>query len=334
MCYLKERGGIVAFLNLLGVLFSVGLLIGIGQATKSVAADDKTQGPAPPERNWQASLAPNYSSGNFGTGTTTSFLYVPLTIKRYFQDGDVSFVVPTVCLTSNGTVTLLSGQANRIDNRGSTSGPGSGGVGSLQAASGSGGGGSGSSGSGGSGPRNERGEDISALTGQVLSQRTTVCGLGDLLLRGRYYLVEERDWTPLIAVTGRIKMPTADADRGLGTGKWDEGVGLEASKLLGDKWIAFLDGGYTIIGRPSGLNLRNQWWYDVGAGYYFTRTLIGSVYYEEYRSVVSGLVNIRDVLLSLDYRATDEWRFNSALQLGVSNGAPDYGITIGVNRRF
>lgn len=304
---------------------------GIGNDGFAAEEEDRVQGPRTTPQQWQVSLAPSYSSGNFGTASTTNFLYVPLTIKRYFQDGDVSFVVPSVCITGNGTVTLLSGQANRVDNRGSNSGPGGGGgSGAVRAASGPGSGGSGSN----SGPRNSSGDDISPLTGQTLNTRTTTCGVGDLLLKGRYYVVEEREWVPLIAVTGRIKMPTADADRGLGTGKWDEDVGLEVSKLLGDKWITFLDGGFTIIGRPEGLNLRNQWWYDVGAGYSFTKTLIGSVYYEEYRSIISGLVNIRDVLFAMDYRASDEWRFNTALQLGVSNGAPDYGVTVGVNRRF
>jgi hypothetical protein len=316
------------------VLFGVVCLIGGGQASEATALDDKAEGTAAPERNWQASLAPSYSSGNFGTGSTTNFLYVPLTIRRYFADGDVSFVAPTACITGNGTVTLLSGQPNRVDNRGSNSGPGGGGTsgssGRLHAASGPGSGGSGSN----SGPKNSSGDDISPLTGQTLNTRTTTCGVGDLLLKGRYYLVEEREWVPLIAVTGRIKMPTADPDRGLGTGKWDEGVGLELTKRVGDNWITYVDGGFTIIGRLEGANFRNQWWYDVGVGYYFTRFLTGSLYYEEYRSIVSGLQNIRDVLVTLDYRASDEWRFNSSLQLGLSNGAPDYGITFGVSRRF
>ncbi len=323
------------------VLFSVGLLIGLGQASKTLAVDEKAQGLAAPDYNWQVSLAPNYSSGNFGT-TTTNFLYVPLVVKRYFADGDVSFVAPTVCVSGNGTVTLLGGQANRIDDRrGSNSGPGGGGgsaslrgAGGSIAASGPGGGGNSGSGSSNSGRKNEQGEDIAPLTGQLLTQRRTDCGIGDLLLKGRYYLVEERDWVPLVAVTGRIKIPTADADRGLGTGKSDEGAGLELSKRFGDQWITFLDGGFTIIGRPQFVTFRNQWWYDIGLGYYFTKSLIGSLYYEEYRSIVSGLQNIRDALFTLDYKASDEWRLNGSLQLGVSNGAPDYGLTLGVGRRF
>jgi len=42
---------------------------------------------------------------------------------------------------------------------------------------------------------------------------------------------------PLVAITGRIKLPTADADSGLGTGEFDEGMGLELTKALAiDGW--------------------------------------------------------------------------------------------------
>jgi hypothetical protein len=162
----------------------------------------------------------------------------------------------------------------------------------------------------------------------------TTSGIGDIIIRGRYYLVEERDWIPLIAVTGRLKLPTASASQGLGTGEMDEGVGMEVSKRLGDRWITFLDGGFNVIGRPEGLNLRNQWWYDAGVGYYVTNNLLGSVYFEEYRSLVSGRQNIRDVFFAMNYKASSAWRFTGGVTMGVSNGAADYGISVGTSYRF
>ena len=162
----------------------------------------------------------------------------------------------------------------------------------------------------------------------------TTAGIGDIILRGRYYIIEEKDWIPLIAVTGRLKLPTASASEGLGTGKMDEGVGMEVSKLLGDKWITFLDGGFNVIGRPDGLSLRNQWWYDVGAGYYVTKYLMTSVYFEEYRSLVSDSVNIRDLFFGANYTASAAWRFNGGVTVGVSNGAPDYALSLGTSYRF
>jgi hypothetical protein len=168
----------------------------------------------------------------------------------------------------------------------------------------------------------------------VAGQNVTTSGIGDIVLRGRYYILQERDYLPLIAITGRLKIPTASANQGLGTGKMDEGVGAELSKSLGDKWLTFLDGGFNIIGRPDGLNLRNQWWYDVGAGYYWTNSLFTSVYFEEYRSLVSGSQNIRDFSFGANYKASDAWRYNAGVTVGVSNGAPDYAFSVGTSYRF
>ena len=255
-------------------------------------------------------FTPSYSSGKFGTDTTSTFFYAPLSIRRLFKDGDVTFVIPFVTATSDGRVTLVGGNPVVVqDNRGSNSGSGSSSC--------------------------EPGEDKpSCLTGRTPGKKTTTAGLGHIILKGRYYVVEEGDFLPLIAVTGRMKLPTASASQGLGTGAFDYGFGVEMSKMLGEKWIAFLDGGYNIIGDPDGLTLQNQHWYDVGAGYYVTRDLLASVYYEEYRAITPGFVNARDVYFAMNYTASAAWRFSGGVTLGLSDGAPDFTLTIGTSYRF
>ena len=295
----------------------VGFTVASGAGSAMASPTDKTDsGAALPasERNWQIGFNPSYSSGNYGTNTTSSFFYAPVSIRRFFRDGDVTLVIPFVTATTDGRSTLVGGNQTPV-----------------QSGSNSGSGGSGS-GSGGGGGCDD--EEPSCLTGLAAGQKLTSSGLGDIIIRGRYYILEEKGWTPLVAITGRVKIPTADEKRGLGTGKMDEGVGAEASKLLGDNWIVFLDGGFNIIGRPEGLNLRNQWWYDVGGGYYFAKNLLGSVYFEEYRSLFSGAQNIRDVFFGMSYRASSEWRFNGGVAVGLSNGAPDHVLSVGTSYRF
>ena len=303
------------------------LLIGFTVASGAglaYAAEKTDIGPPPSERNWQIGFNPSYSSGNYGTSTTSSFFYAPISIRRFFKDGDVTIVIPFVTATTDGRTTQVGDNAVQVDD-----GDGSN--------SGSGGGGGGSTDDGGCSGKDSdvSGRDrVCGTTTRLAGQKVTTSGLGDIILRGRYYIVEEKAWTPLVAITGRLKLPTADETRGLGTGKMDEGVGAEVSKLLGNNWITFLDGGFNVIGRPDGLNLRNQWWYDIGGGYYFTRDLLGSVYFEEYRSLVSGNQNIRDVFLGMSYRASSEWRFNGGVAVGLSNGAPDQVVSVGTSYRF
>lgn len=299
----------------------MGVALGLaGWGIEAHAADKLDQGPVPADQTWQLGFTPSYSAGKFGTNTTSSFFYAPLSVRRLFKDGDVTVVIPFVTATSDGRTTLVGGTATRVDDNQH------GGTGGGTAADDGGCSGKGQSGSG----KNR----TCGTTTRAAGQKVTTAGLGDVILKGRYYVVEEKGYLPLIAVTGRIKMPTASASQGLGTGELDYGAGVEVSKMLGEKWIAFLDGGYNFIGDPSGINFQNQHWYDVGAGYYFMKDLMVSAYYEEYRAIARGFVNARDVFIATNYTASPAWRFNGGVTVGLSHGAPDYAVTVGTSYRF
>jgi hypothetical protein len=218
-------------------------------------------------------------------------------------------VIPFVSVTSNGTATLVGGQPTpTLPNR------------CLK--------------KDGTEIDTDKPECLALLQGGASGQKVTNSGLGDIILRGRYYAVEEKEYVPLIALTTRIKIPTASESKGLGTGALDHGYGVELSKMLGDKWIAFLDGGYNFIGDPDSRALQNQYWFDIGGGHYLTKSFLMSVYYEEYRSLVVDRVNIRDVFFAFNYKASDAWRFNGGVTVGLSNSAPDYGVSLGTSYRF
>lgn len=250
---------------------------------------------------WQVGGSVTHSSGDYGTGSTTTITYVPISIRRLFDSGDITLVIPYISITGNCGVTLLSGTPNNT---------------------------------GGTCPTTTtttaKGKQVTRET----QTRTTQSGLGDILLRGRYYVLDGTATVPTVALIGRVKFPTADSAQGLGTGRFDETLGMELTQRLPSNFVAFADTGYTFIGHVQGVGLRNQWYYDLGLGYYFTKALLGSVYYEEWRAVVQGLQNPQDLLFALNWTVTDAFRLNSALQIGLSDGAPDYGITFGANLRF
>jgi hypothetical protein len=300
--------------------------------SSGLAADPTDKRPQPAaERNWQISFTPSYSHGNFGTNTTSEFIYAPFSIRRFFSKGDISLVIPSVTAITDGRTTVVGNTAFRVDddNSGGNSSSGGGGGGSEDDG--------GCSGKG----SNVSGKDRACgTTTRTVGQKVTTTGIGDIILRGRYYVVEEQDYVPLIAMTARFKFPTANASQGLGTGEFDHGYGVEVSKLIGASWLVFFDGGYNFIGDPdladgSGtLGLRNQYWYDVGTGYYVTKDLLATVYFEEYRALRPGLPNARDVFFSTNYRLSAAWRVNGGVAVGVSNGAPDYVVSIGTSYRF
>src|SRR3989442_48841 len=91
-------------------------------------------------------------------------------------------------------------------------------------------------------------------------------GLGDLLLKVSY-TVKERAFLPEITPYLKVKFPTAQRDKGLGTGEFDETVGVDLSKRLFDGVFGFASVAYTFIGDPPGTNFRDSFGWSVGPGY-------------------------------------------------------------------
>lgn len=287
-----------------GSLISLGLLVLL--ALPAFAEESKP--------NWQISANPSYTRGDYGGNTTTSVFYLPFSVKRLFSFGELSVTVPFVSITSNGLVTFVGG--DRSGGGGSNSGSGSS-----------------NSGSGSSGQSDDDDDDDDFVL-TTKKKKQTESGLGDVTLSTRYYLVDEQDWFPSINLTGRVKFPTANEDKGLGTGEFDAGFGVEAAKSLTRDLILYLDGGYTFLGDPKGRNFRNQWNYDVGLGYYLTDDLRASVFYEEFRAVVKGIPNPRDLYGDISYRITNAFRVTIGGFVGLSESAADFGLSGGVRYRF
>ncbi len=284
-------------------IFLVGFLVMVllrGNSSASAAESPSTNA-LPQDYHWQAGVTPTYLSGTYGADTLTNIFYLPFSVKRLFPDGDITLVISYVQIEGTGAVRIVDGVATRTSS------------------------------SQGTGNGTGKGKKV---TDTPLDTASSSSGLGDVILRGRYYLVEESSTIPLIALTARVKIPTASADAGLGTGEFDEGLGVEFTKKLSDRWRGFLDGGYTFIGDPEGVTLRNRWWYDIGAGYDVNQDWNLSLYYEEYRAVVTTVNNARDLFFSALFKPTSALRCNGAFLMGLSNGAPNYGLTAGLSYRF
>ena len=259
--------------------------------------------PAQAGQQWQVGTAPSFASGKYGTDTRTDVFYTPVTARRLFADGDLSFVFPFTCIRGDGAVTVVAGAPVRTGTLDRTSGD------------------------------TTRTRTGTATTDTTQAPRSTTCGMGDIVVRGRYYVVDERGWIPTIAVRGHIKAPTADDELGLGTGRPDEGFGLEISRMFAGTTV-MVDGGYTVIGKPAGLNFNNVWWYDVGLGQDLAGNRVNiSVFFEEYRAIVPGLANARDILAALTLKGGG-WQLQLSGEFGLSDGAPDRGFTFGASRRF
>jgi hypothetical protein len=295
---------------LLASLAAVALLL----SPAASRADDDT---------WQFGSTPSFSSGKYGTDSRTEVLYTPLTARRLFAKGDLTFVLPYTCIRGNGSVTVVNGSPVRQQRL------------AAAAAAAANDGSTRTTRTTTTTSRSTTGSDAasSAAATSAAPPLTSSCGIGDIIVRGRYYVFEQDGWA--VAARAQVKAPAASAERGLGTGRPDEGIGLEISRSFRRGFMAMLDGGYTVIGQPAGVEYDNNWWYDVGVGQNLVGGIVNlSVFFEESRSLVRGFVNARDVLAVVSLASARGWRAQVAGQFGLTDGAPDHGITIGASRRF
>src|SRR5574340_456988 len=64
--------------------------------------------------DWKASASATFATGTYGTGTRIDTVYIPFTIKRYFDSaGALSLTVPLISETSTGQATFINGAVFR-----------------------------------------------------------------------------------------------------------------------------------------------------------------------------------------------------------------------------
>ena len=166
------------------------------------------------------------------------------------------------------------------------------------------------------------------------SSRETRSGLGDIVLKGTWHFKDQRDLWPWMNAFVRVKLPTADEDKGLGTGETDVGFGLETVRIFPNRFLAFFDIGYTFIGEPSGVSYNDPLSVSIGAGYQTLNHVLVAAFYE-WREAISPYNEDPQYLSFLaTYRVQRDVRVFTMLDLGLNDGAADYGVAAGLSHRL
>ena len=163
---------------------------------------------------------------------------------------------------------------------------------------------------------------------------TTESGLGDVLLKASYVLLDEKPFLPEIAPYVKIKFPTADKDRGLGTGEYDETIGVDLSKQLIGPLSAYVTVAYTFIGSPPGTDFSNSFGWSVGAAYTLIPSLSFFAFLDGSTAISPGQADPLELRVGAEYRLFKALKFTGAVTRGLSNGSADWGISAGLTARF
>ena len=155
-----------------------------------------------------------------------------------------------------------------------------------------------------------------------------------MLAKAAFVLVEEKDFLPEIAPYAKIKFPTADRDRGLGTGEYDETIGVDLSKHLVGGLFGYLGLAYTFIGDPPGTDLRDSFGWSVGAAWAVTTPFSVFAFLEGATAVTPGEADPLEIRVGAEYRLTRALKLTGAVTRGLSDGSADWGVSAGLALRF
>ena len=163
-------------------------------------------------------------------------------------------------------------------------------------------------------------------------QSDSATGVGDVLFRGIRRFVPETDSGFAFDGGLALKLPTANSDKGLGTGKTDVG-GFLAAHQRWDRLQIMLLGGW--IQSASMNNATTQTTrsgiYTVGAGlsYYLERTKC-SIAYEARGSQYSGVAGPREVSLDVFHLMGQRLALKGSFIAGLSDGSPKTAFGLGL----
>ena len=260
-----------------------GLLLVGAPAAHAAGSTDNDQ--------FSVSAGANYSSGKYGSTSTTDIWSVPVTGEYDTGNWTFKLVVPYVNVSGPGDVIPGVGKVHNKN-------PKSRGHGNGNAA--------------------PVGTTPTAGNGSA-------SGLGDVVASAGYQLFTSNDQSFGVDLTGKIKFGTADENKGLGTGKNDYGLSLDTYKVSGD-WTAFGGVGWMKYGSSQYIQLKNGFNATLGAQYKLSHDDSFGAYYYYRERIATGGAPQSELTGYWNHKLGDSWRLQAYVMGGFADGSPDYGV--------
>jgi hypothetical protein len=164
-------------------------------------------------------------------------------------------------------------------------------------------------------------------------RRTSASGIGDVLLSATYGVFYDRASTLGVELTGKLKLGTAQANKGLGTGEHDLIFLADAYRTF-ERVTGFGGIGYHILGDSPFLALDNVWSANLGTSYKLDERDNAGVMLEGRQRVAPGASPQRE-LTGFFMRKLDRfWKAQAYALIGLANGSPDWGAGLSLARPF
>jgi len=162
--------------------------------------------------------------------------------------------------------------------------------------------------------------------------RVAADGLGDVLVSMTVYDVISPARDTHVDLSGRVKLGTADADQGLGTGENDYSAEVN---LLRDfsRATAYALGGYKWRGDPPDVDLEDVAYGAIGGDYLASRGVRLGLVFDFRQSSLPGYDDIRELSAYAVVRLNSGITLQPYLIHGLSDSSPEWGAGISLGLR-
>ena len=157
-------------------------------------------------------------------------------------------------------------------------------------------------------------------------------GFGDTELKIKYRLIDQKGWIPFFSIAGKLKIPTANESKGLGSGKTDFNINTIYTWDFKKRFQLYVNLGYTFIGEKK---VNNEFNYSIASQFVLSEkwALVGEI---------SGWNNFNGRhnddplagLLGIQYAIKDTLVWDAGAAIGMNRAAPDFRVTTGLTILF
>ncbi len=149
-------------------------------------------------------------------------------------------------------------------------------------------------------------------------------GVGDTWLALAYDVEDFPAKLGFLDVVGKLKVPTADEDKGLGTGEFDEVLQLDHMYPMG-RLTPMTTLAYKKRGDPPSGDLKDTVYCSVGADWRQTRNFHVGASLDYQQASVDGVDDPLDLFAYMNYKHSVRWTVLPYLYVGLSKGSADLG---------
>ncbi len=169
--------------------------------------------------------------------------------------------------------------------------------------------------------------------GTTTTTSGTASGIGDLVLSGTYTALYDRASQLGLDVTGKVKVPTADEDKGLGTGETDYAAIVEGYKTI-DRLTLLAGIGRHFLGSSNFIELKDVWSYSLGASYRIDERDSAGLSFDARQRVSPSAFPQREVTGFWSRKFGNDWKGQAYVLKGFADGSPDWGAGLSAVRSF